>query len=340
MKATNLTTITCSLFLIFLFACAGEKTEAETNQEAVLPPVGNPAIDGVSQKIAQNPNDASLYAARGELFYQNDGFDEAITDLTKALTLDSLNVDYHHLLADIYLDYFKSRLALKTMERAVALYPERIPTLLKLSEFQHILTQYDASMQTIDKIMKIDPQNAEGYFMFGRNFREMGDTVRAINSFQSAVENDPGLVEAWIYLGQLYEGIGDPLAARYYDNALEVAPDNILGLHAKADYLRNQNDLNGAIELYKKITVLDYHYEPAYYNAGLLYLEMDSIDQAYEQFDLTIKTSPIHIRGYFYRGYCSELKGDIEAARTDYEQALKMKPDYDRAIEGMNRLQQ
>ena len=339
MKATKITVILGALFSLLIFACTAEKSEGEDRYENTVAPVGNPAIDGISKKIAENPNDGSLYAARGQVFYENDGFDEAISDLTKALALDSTNVDYHHLLADIYMDYFKSRLALKTMERAAALYPDRIPTLLKLSEFQFILKKYEDSMRTIDRIMRLDPQNAEGYFMFGRNFREMGDTIRAINSFQSAVENDPDLVEAWIYLGQLYEGRGDPLARRYYDNALEVAPENIDALHAKAIYLTNQNDLSGAIQLYKRINEIDFQYETAYYNAGLLYLEMDSIDQAHKQFDLTVKTSPLHIRGYYFRGYCAELKGDLEAAKADYQQALRMKPDYDRAIEGLERVQ-
>ena len=338
MKTINLTTIVGALFLLFIVACGTDNNESDQQTENIAA-TGNLAIEGISKKIAENPNDASLYASRGAMFYENDGFDEAIADLTKALSIDSTNIDYHHLLADIYLDYFQSRLAIKTMERVVALYPTRIPSLLKLSEFQFILTKYDESLKTISQIMELDPQNAEGYFMFGRNFKEMGDTVRAINSFQTAVENDPDLVEAWIYLGQLYEGLGDPLAGRYYNNALEVAPQNVSALQFNADYLMNQNDLQGAIDLYKRITEVDYQYEAAYYNSGLLYLELDSIDQAYKQFDLTVKTSPTHIRGYFYRGYCSEIKGDTDAAKADYEQALKMNPGYERATEALARLQ-
>ena len=340
MNPRYLTTIFTALFFLSFFACGSDSAPKEEQiSSEQIGTTGNPAIDGISAKIAASPNDPSLYAARAALFYENGGYDEAIVDLQKALLMDSVNVEYHHLLADVYLDYARSSMAMRTMERAVKLYPERIPTLLKMSEFQYILKRYDESMKTIDQILRIDPQNAEAYFMFGRNFREMGDTVRAINSFQSAVENDPDLVEAWIYLGQLYEGIGDPLAERYYKNALEVSPNDITALHFNALYLQNKDDFNGAIELYNKIAAIDYQYAPAYFNAGLLYLEMDSIEQARKHFDLTVKTSPTHIKGYYYKGYSAELAGDKEEAKANYKQVLRMNSSDTEAQQGLERVQ-
>lgn len=340
MNPRYLTTIFMALFFLSFLACGSESnTEEVQNTGEQIGSTGNPAIDGITAKIATTPNDPSLYAARAELFYENGGYDEAIGDLQKALLMDSVNVEYHHLLADVYLDYARSRMAMRTMERAVKLYPERIPTLLKMSEFQYILKRYDESMKTIDQILQLDPQNAEAYFMFGRNFREMGDTIRAINSFQSAVENDPELVEAWIYLGQLYEGIGDPLAERYYKNALEVRPNDVNALHFNALYLQNKHDLEGAIELYKRISAIDYQYAPAYFNTGLLYLEMDSLEQAQKHFDLTVQTSPTHIKGYYYKGYSAELAGDKEEARANYQQVLRMNSSDADAQQGLERLQ-
>jgi tetratricopeptide (TPR) repeat protein len=210
--------------------------------------------------------------------------------------------------------------------------------LLKLSEYNLILTQYEESMKTIDKVLKQDPQNAMGYFLFGMNFKESGDTIRAINSFQKAVELDAELIDAWLNLGQLYEAIGDPLAERYFDNAIRIAPDDVIALHSKADYLSNQNDLEGAIELYRKMISIDPQYEVAYFNSGLIFLDMDSIAQAKNQFDLTLKMSPTHIRAYYYRGLSKEMLGDTEAAISDYKQALKMAPNYEYAQEALNRL--
>lgn len=323
------------IFAIALFAIASCKQESATDTPL---PTGDATLDELNKSIQTNPQDHSLYAARAQYFYERNGMDEAINDLTVALTLDSTNVDYHHLLADVYMDYFKSRLALKTMERAAALYPKRIPTLLKLSEFYLILKQYDRSMETIDQILKIDPQNAEAFFMFGMNFKEKGDVNRAINSFQQAVEIDPKLVDGWVNLGQLHASIDGRLAASFFDNAIEIDSSNAIAWHAKADYLRDKEDLKGALELYRQAAIADPQYEEAYYNAGLMYMEMDSIEAGHREFDLAIQTNPLYVRAYFFRGYAAELMGKKADARNDYDHALRLSPDYEQAREGLERV--
>ncbi len=336
-----LTILSIALFLGMMVGCGNDAQEPtlEEGTPQQMGTTGNEAINKVTKKIAENPKDASLYAQRANLFYQNDGFDEAIQDLATALTIDSTNVNYHHLLADVYLDYYKSRLALSTMERAVKLYPERIPTLLKYSEFQLILKMNEPSLQTIDKILRLDPQNADAYFMMGLNFKEMGDTIRAINSFQKAVEFDPDLIDGWINLGQLHAGIKGHLAEKFFDTAIEIDSTNAYAVQAKADFYADQGDLETALEYYRKIITFDPQNEVAYFNSGLLYLDKNEPQKAYDAFDITIKVSPLHIRAYAYRGLAAEKLGKIEQAKKDYNQALTMAPDYQVALDGLARVQ-
>lgn len=321
-------------FLLLLQACA-----SEDSQSTPAAPPANPGLTKLTRAIEANPDQAELYFARAQVFYEQEGYDGAIQDLQKALSYDSTNVAYLHLLADTYLDYYKSKKALETMELAAEYHPKRIPTLLKLSEFQLILQQYEESMRTLDKVLQIDPQEAEAYFMFGMNFKELGDTARAISSFQSAVDNHPELIDGWLELGQLHAALGNAIAAQYFDSAIRIAPENVMIKHAKAYYLQEQGQLRESLDLFREIVRLDPQYEDAYYNAGLLYLDMDSVLQAHEQFDLALNVNPLHIRAYYYRGVANEMMGNVPAARSDYEQALRLAPDYERAQEGLARLQ-
>jgi len=323
------------IFAGMLSACQNQ----EEPVEASTTKYNDPAIDAISQQISQAPNKADLYYSRAELFYVNEGYDEAIEDLNRALDLDSTKVEYLHLLADVYLDYYKSRLALQTMKKAARQFPEHIPTLLKLSEFQLILKQNKESLQTVDKILQLSPQNAEGYFMLGMNFKEMGDTARAVNSFQQSVELDPEIIDAWIYLGQLQAGLGNDIALQYFNSALSVDPGNIQVLHAKADYFSDLGRLEEAVDVYRDMVRIDPQYEQSYFNMGLLFLDQDSVLKAYEQFDLLLEVSPLHIRGYYFRGLSSEFMGNFGAAKSDYEQALKFSPDYQNALEGLERVE-
>jgi tetratricopeptide (TPR) repeat protein len=316
------------LLLIGLVACGGEQNNAASQMPDETPTSPNPTIDMLSRKIEATPNDPKLYSARARLFYENGGYDEAISDLKQAMSIDSLNPDFHHLLADVYLDYYRSYEALRTLEEAKRLFPERIPTLLKLSEFQLILKQYDDALATLEEIRGIDPLNAEMFYMAGLVFLDLDKEDQAINNFQSAVENDPDLVEAWISLGELWAEKGEEVAIFFFDNALRADSNNLQALFAKAYYLSNSlDDLEGAQAVYDKIITKAPQLEDTYFNKGLLYLDTDSTAAAMEQFTLAIQFDPAFVKAYYYRGLAKELMGDQEGALADYEQALRLTPD-------------
>lgn len=336
-----LTAIIAFLFLIMTFGCKDDASSTKTKfrQDAipssVAPDVLNPTISKLDARIKENPNEANLYAERANAYYEQQGYDEAIADITKAISLDSLQVSYHHQLADVYLDYNKSRLALNAMKSAAVIFPKSIPTLLKLSEFQLILKDNESCFRTLAKILEQDPQNAEAFFMMGMNFKDTDDDARAINSFQTAVENDPDLIDGWIELGYLFDSKNNPIATKYYDNALRVDSMNIIALEAKGNHLAFKGKYDEAILMYQKITNIDSRYADAFYNIGLIYMEQNKVKEAHNHFNIAIETDPLLIMAYFYRGKASELQGDISSAKNDYQQVLKMSPNFERAKEAL-----
>ena len=176
----NLSVFFIPLIIILLISCDDtKKNKIETT--------GDNLVDQLSLQIASEPKNAELLYQRASVLYEKQEFDPAIIDLENAMHIDSLKPKYHHLLADAYLDYYKSRRALDVMEEAQRLFPERIPTLLKLSEFQLILNQNENSIYTINEILRLQPRNKEAFFMLGMNFRAMKDLDKAINSFQTCL---------------------------------------------------------------------------------------------------------------------------------------------------------
>jgi len=322
------------LFIFLISACSPADPNTDNPNGAAV----DPGLETLNQRIAEKPDADGLYFQRAQYYYERESYDEAISDLKRALELDSTVVDYHHLLADVYLDYYKSYEALKTLEEAADQFPTSTITLLKLSEFQLILKQHEASMRTIDRILKQDPQNAEAYFMFGLNFQELGDTLRAINSYQQAVELDPDILDAWISLGQLHAGLGNAIAERFFDNAIRVAPQQPETHFAKAAYLSDQNRLEEALATYEQLITVSPQFTAAYFNSGLLLMDLDSLDRARDMFDLAIKVDPAYVQAYYYRGLCREMAGRLAAAKTDYEQALRLAPELEAAEEALARL--
>jgi len=331
--------------VLFLSTCGNDKPstttpKTETSSTQQLGKTGVPEIDKLTDQITQNPEDPKLYAARAEAFYKNEGYDYAIVDMSKAMKIDSTNADYHHLLSEIYLDYYKSRLALQTMKRCVALYPKRIPSLLKLAEIQQILKMYDASMMSVARIMKIEPDNPEGFFMIGLNHTLMGNKDASIKALQKCVELDPDHTDGWVLLGKIFSEDGNPLAEQYFENAIQTAPENADVLYNKASYLHNKDQLDQASSLLKKIIKTDPQYAEAFDRLGVIYLERDSIDQAITNFNIAVNVNPEFGVAYYHRAFAHETKGDFEAAKADYERILKFNPDYENAKKGLKRIAQ
>jgi len=331
-RIQNGLSLSLGFFLVLMFAsCKNDKTGSLNSS-------GDPAIDKISALIQENGNDPELYFQRAKLLYEKGNLQNTIIDLQQAIALDSMNPDYFHLLSDAFLDYANPDEAMRILNRVLAMYPERIASLLKMAELKFILEDYDGSILTVNEIVRLDPQNDEAYFMLGMNFKSLGDVPRAINAFQTAVEMNSKLTDAWIILGELYEAKKDPMALKYYESAILSNPASMQALHAKAYYLQNHGDIPGALTIYRNIIITDKSYEDAYLNAGLLYLEVDSLDKAFEQFDLLAGVAPTNPMGFYMRGIANEKKGKLKDALRDYESALNLNRNDEKVVKAIEDL--
>ena len=121
------------LCLLFAFvSCKQQQAEDK------LYKTGDPVIDKLSIEIARNPDDAELFFLRGEQFYNNELFDEAIGDLNTALTLDSLNADYYHLLSNALISPLFSQFVLRVYYPNTVVETEECDT---IGSFQRVFHQ-------------------------------------------------------------------------------------------------------------------------------------------------------------------------------------------------------
>lgn len=176
--------------------------------------------------------------------------------------------------------------------------------------------------------------------MLGLIFYEQSEMSKATNALLTAVENDPELIDGWLLLGEIASRSNDPKAKRYYENALRAKPNHVPALHSLAYYLQNHGDVPGAQSLYRKIHVLDKDYIQANLNSGILYIEQDSLDKAYEQFNIMVLNKPANYIGHYYRGVANELKGNLDAALVDYQNSVSINPEFEKAAKAVEALEE
>lgn len=302
----------------------------------------DPRLLKLNGLLKDDPNNDSLLYLRAAAYYDLDAYDEALADLQQAIRLDSLHPAYYHLMADAYLDYARpndSKNAINTMLAAAHKFPGRIPTLLKLSEMQLIVRQHSDALASLDKILQQDAQNADAFFMTGRIALDMNDTTRAIVAFKKAVQYDATIGEAWMFLGRIYTDLNSPQAVQCFDNVLRLDSTNLEAREYKGAFFKRRGEYAKAFSVYRDIVQRNPDYANAFFDMGIMYLDQDSLSKAYDHFNMAIKTDPLFVKAYYYRGVASEEMGNREAALGDYRQANKMSPSYPEAKEAKERLE-
>jgi tetratricopeptide (TPR) repeat protein len=312
---------------------------SEQTTEDVPTVIGLTSVQKLDRQIESNPEKPSLYMERGDLYFELEGFDEAIADYKKVIALDSSILDAHTRLADTYLAYDNSRLALRTLEAASYQFPKNLSLLHKLAEFQIILKQNNDAFTTLQRATKIDRFDPKTYYMMGVNFQDIEDEEKAIRSYKLAIEKDPDFIDALMRLGYIYEQKEDPIAMKYYDNAIAVDPDLFDAYMAKGNFLGMQGKFPEAIEVFQEITDRSGKRNPsAFFNIGLAYYQMDSLVQAKKHFKITSDLDQTYGLAYYYQGVVAEQEGNIDEAKKQYMQATSFDESRKRADQALEAL--
>jgi tetratricopeptide (TPR) repeat protein len=330
------------LLMVLFLAPTGCKNDSKPAPDALLKQQQDPQLVALNDLVSKNPNNDSLLYRRAKVFYKLQAYDEALADVGQAMKLDSTKPDYYHLMANVFMDYSRphdSRRAIEVMQAAAKRFPGRIPTLLKLSEFQLIVKQHSEALSTLNQVLVKDPQNAEAFFMSARVALDQGDTTNAIKALRTSVQINADNFDCWMFLGKIMAVRKNPQAIQCFDNAIRVDSTRIEARDLKAEFYKRQGAFDKAFAVYRDIITRNPDYSNAYFDMGMIYLELDSFPKAYTNFDIAIKTDPLFVNAYYYRGVCSEMEDHPAAALGDYAQASKMAPDFQEAKEAKERLE-
>ncbi len=116
-------------------------------------------------KIHKHPKDDKLLYDRAKIYMQMNRINEAIADLTRAVSLNGKEYDYHMLLGDAYFANGDVEHSYKSLQDALNLKPNSQEAYLKLGEIAYYSRDYDRAMDNLSKVTAKDPQNRTALFM-------------------------------------------------------------------------------------------------------------------------------------------------------------------------------
>lgn len=289
-------------------------------------------------KIHKHPKDDKLLYDRAKIYMQMNRINEAIADLTRAVSLNGKEYDYHMLLGDAYFANGDVEHSYKSLQDALNLKPNSQEAYLKLGEIAYYSRDYDRAMDNLGKVTAKDPQNRTALFMKGFIYKETGDTANAVVLLRKVCDLYPEYEPAFEELGMLYANRHDPLALEYLNTAIRLEPQNTNALYGLAMFHQDLNHMDQAEEIYKQILDINDNDKHAWHNRGYIQLfTYGDYDLAIQYFTRAIQCDSTFIEAWTNRGCAQELKGNKSLAIDDFRAALDLDHTFQPAIDGMNR---
>lgn len=320
---------------IFLVACVNDNSNQKANHD------NGQKRDVESQSVDTSVDTMTVesYVSRARLSLAKEQISSAMRDINSALSLDRKNLEAILVLADIYYALGDEDNILLTLNKASEYAPLDPRPIVKLSELSFLQGNTQLSNAYIDKALELDRYNPQAYFMRGMIALAANDTVKAMKNFMTSRMQQSDFVDPIIQIAHIYASQGDTLAKVFYKEALNVASQDYSLHYDYAMYLQDNGFPEEAMACYDQLMdkmpgVFDF-----VYNKGYIYFVYYGENQkALECFDKALEIDPSSENALFNKGRVYEEMGDYINAKSIYLQILRKNPDYQLAIDAINRL--
>jgi tetratricopeptide (TPR) repeat protein len=185
--------------------------------------------------------------------------------------------------------------ALRLLEQAADIDPQRVATHLELARLHSGLRDLEAAHDDLALALHYEPANADAHFLLGSLHRQRGNLNGAIDSYKQALESDASHVQALSELGYVYlkkEKFQDALAA--LERAVELDPKNYA----------------------------------AQSNLGLVYVKLEEYERAHEVFAKLSERAPRSVLWpRINLGNSLDHTGRFDEAERVYDEILQLEPN-------------
>jgi len=321
-----------------MVACGGSTTANHTNTEMT-----NENIDSL---LNLYPDSISLLVFRGNVALNAYRFADALADGARAFRLDSNNIETRMLYgqalnnkADRSIEEITT--AQRHFHYVLDNNPQQTDALVAIAATYRALQDIDNAFKFVNEAIRINPKKREAYALKGSIYLDLENYKLAKSSYETAVQQDPTFYEAYLHLATIYHRESNPLSLEYYQTAYELKPEEPELLYAWAFAQETFGKWTEAIENYRTLSANDDDFYKAH---GLFHIghikqrKTDEIDSAVYYYSQAINHKKDYVEAHHNRGMCYEKKGDIQSAKQEYMEAIRIDKDFQLSIEAYERL--
>ena len=330
------------LMSILLFASCSENASKKVTDRTDKQTV-------VETKTSDNQNETNsttldtlsteYYIEQARINMANEQIGKAMQNINTALSIDRKNIDAHLVLADLYYFLGDEDNIMLTLNKACEYAPLDSRPIVKLSELSFLQGNAKLANAYIDKALELDRFNPRAYFMRGMIALSSNDTAVAMKNFMTARIQEDDFIDPKIQIAHIYAAQGDTLAKSFFKEAIAKSPEDYSLYYDYAMYLQDNGFPEEALSCYDMLlNVMPNNYN-LIYNKGYVYLVyMGENEKALECFNKVLEMDPTSVNALYNKGMTYEQMGDFINAKNIYRQILRKNPDYQLAVDAINRI--
>ena len=256
-------------------------------------------IRSASAKINKDPKNAELYYLRGNAFFFEKKYRDAITDLEWAISINDKQPLYHYKIAESYLslDSAQPKKAKDHLEECLRLQPDFYEAKSLLAYLFLARQQYTEAEKLYKELQEIPDYREKAMVYRAISAKEQKDTTTAINLLQTVLKEN----------------------SENYDATMQYT----LLLMAKRD--------NQSLVWAKKAASMNEFSDEALYHYGLASQWNGAYKTAMELYERTLKLNPSHIMARYNMAIIEFEFENYQTAKAHCDEILRMSPDYSKA---------
>ncbi|MCY3773832.1 MAG: tetratricopeptide repeat protein [Gemmatimonadetes bacterium] len=307
------------------------------------------AMDAYDEALVFDPEDTELLTGAGNIHFRLGRLDEAEALYHRTLARDSTHTVARYNIALIYARTGRYDEAIGLFSDIPAL-DRRLEGALEGSSVSAVdrsksrsIAAYRAGLERMggpggppppgDRRGRRPPPYV---YMMGLTYYEQGSETAAMQAFEQALAEDPGLAEAHLYIGNIHARQGRPSAAAdAYERAIQIDSEFAEAYNNLGTMYVNMNRPEDAMEAYLGALSLNDRFYDARTNLGLLYAEAGRLDDAIDEYMKVIRAEAGIAEVHNNLGMAYLRQGRPEDARSQFQKAVALRDDFAEAYNNL-----
>ena len=331
--------IVLSIVLIVVLSCNSNRNSGRFISETDT--TYSEDVRAISAKINAKPDDAELYYKRGNTFYYEKRFNDAVLDFEFAITLNPIQPLYHFRCAEtlISMDSTNSEKTKLHLTKTLELKPDYYAAASLLAKYHLARQQYPEAIKLYTGLLD-QPEFADPAFvMLSIAHKEQKDTLKAEAIIDQALTVNPENFDAVMQKVLILNHRNDPLVLTWANKAVRMNEFSDEALYTLGLVLQNQQKYADAMSYYERVIKVNPNHIFAHYNLAVIQSLFENFEESIDWCEKTLDLNSEFANAMALKGYCYEMQGNKKAALQEYKAALSINPGLDLAKIGLKNVQ-